>query len=88
MSTEINMLREEMLYRKMVEAGETAGIETVFFFPTKEDQKMARELQRRGICPDLPAVLNCAGRVGTTFDNLRIVRRLHAGIVRQAVHRE
>jgi len=86
--SEINMRREELIYEEMVKVGETGGIETVLFFPTKEDQKMARELQRRGICPDLPAVLNCAGRIATTFAYLKLVRRLHAGIVKQAVHRE
>jgi len=88
MSIEVNTRREELIYAEMVAAGETEPIGTVFFFPTREDQKMARELRRRGIFPDLPAVLNCAGRIATTLENLKTVRRLHAGIVKQAVHRE
>jgi len=72
--------REELLYQEMVKAGETEPIDTVFFFPTKDDQKIARNLIRRGIFPDNTAIRHCAGRIATTLANLRFVRRLGEGV--------
>jgi len=79
----VDIRRERLLYQQMLETGETASIETVFFFPTPEDQKLARELRRRGIFPELTAIRHCAGRIATTLENLRIVRRLGAGVLKR-----
>jgi len=75
-----NTRREELLYQEMVRNGETEPIETVFFFPTKDDQKIAKNLIRRGIFPDNTAIRHCAGRIATTLANLRFVRHLGEGV--------
>jgi len=77
----INTKREELLYAKMKEAGIKEGIEEVFFFPTVEDQKIARALTRRhifqgGHSGPPTAIRLVAERAACPLEYLRIVRRL------------